>query len=299
MRRILTLLIVAAALASAAAVPAFADAASTKPGSGTLSMNVKVKSFDATKRGIVATGTLTGRVRSGGEVARDTAPVRFRVMKRRAGRCDILTLRLAPLFLELLGARVETSHISLDLYGRKGRVLGDLFCALSHAEVSFPDAARKMNKRLGGRPLRVAAARVPVNPGDLRATTARVPVKPREHQGTCQVLQVVLGPLHLDLLGLVVDLYGRTQQDPVVVTITALPGHGLLGDLLCGLAGGGGITSLAQLQSLLQSLGVNIGDVDLETLLSGLGINLADGLSVTELQQVLEALGLGDVPVTP
>ena len=75
------------------------------------------------------------------------------------------------------------------------------------------------------------------------------------------------------------DLYGRTKQDPVTVTITALPGHGLLGDLLCGLAGGGGITSLAQLQSLLQSLGVNIGDVDLENLLNSLGINLADGLS--------------------
>ncbi len=59
---------------------------------------------------------------------------------------------------------------------------------------------------------------------------------------------------------------------------------------------GWGITSLAQLQSLLQSLGVNIGDVDLQSLLDSLGINLTDGLSVPELQQVLEGLGLGDAP---
>jgi hypothetical protein len=48
----------------------------------------------------------------------------------------------------------------------------------------------------------------------------------------------VLGPLHLDLLGLNVELYGENRTRPVVVTIHALPGHGVLGDLLCGLAGG-------------------------------------------------------------
>ena len=59
-----------------------------------------------------------------------------------------------------------------------------------------------------------------------------------DHQGTCQVLRLVLGPLHLGLLGLNVDLYGQNRQSPVVVTIHALPGHGLLGDRLCELAGG-------------------------------------------------------------
>ena len=78
------------------------------------------------------------------------------------------------------------------------------------------------------------------------------------HQGTCQILDLILGPLHLDLLGLVVDLYGQTKRDPVRVTITGEPGHGLLGDLLCSLAGGGNVTSLAQLGALLQSLGVNL-----------------------------------------
>jgi hypothetical protein len=50
--------------------------------------------------------------------------------------------------------------------------------------------------------------------------------------GTCQVLNLTLGPLDLNLLGLMIHL------DQVHLTITAQRGGGLLGDLLCGLAGG-------------------------------------------------------------
>jgi hypothetical protein len=46
---------------------------------------------------------------------------------------------------------------------------------------------------------------------------------------TCEILELVLGPLHLNLLGLVVDL------NQVVLTITAVTGA-LLGDLLCSIA---------------------------------------------------------------
>jgi hypothetical protein len=47
-------------------------------------------------------------------------------------------------------------------------------------------------------------------------------------QVSCQVLDLVLGPLHLNLLGLVVDL------NQVHLTINAQPGPGnLLGNLLC------------------------------------------------------------------
>ena len=46
--------------------------------------------------------------------------------------------------------------------------------------------------------------------------------------GGCQILDLTLGPLHLDLLGLVVDL------NQVHLTIKAQPGPGnLLGNLLC------------------------------------------------------------------
>jgi hypothetical protein len=57
----------------------------------------------------------------------------------------------------------------------------------------------------------------------------RIPVTA---SGTCQILHLELGPLDLDLLGLVVHL------DRVVLDITAESGPGnLLGNLLCGIAG--------------------------------------------------------------
>jgi hypothetical protein len=195
----------------------------------------------------------------------------------------VITLRLAPLNLELLGVQVKTSHISLDVFARKGRVLGDLFCALAHAKVTFPRVARALNSRLDGRSLRVLAASSSLPAGAAQA-------QPR----SCQVLKLVLGPLHLDLLGLVVDLYGKTRSDPVIVTINAQPDKGLLGQLLCGLAGGGGVTNLAGLQSLLSSLGVNLSTTQLQNLLNQLGIaDLSGGLTQLDLNRILQALGLG------
>ena len=69
----------------------------------------------------------------------------------------------------------------------------------------------------------------------------------------CDILHLVLGPLDLDLLGLVVHL------DKVVLDITAVPGAGnLLGNLLCAVAGlldGGPLAGLlGQLNSLLQQI---------------------------------------------
>jgi hypothetical protein len=262
------------------AVPSAAQAATS-----TLTLKAKITRFEARGSALTATGVITGKLGSGGQVARDRAPVRFRVSQRRRGmRCDILTLNLQQLFLELLGARVDTSAINLELYARRGAILGNLFCALSRAKIRLPRVAAAMNRKLDGRPLRVMAAQAP-----MRAA---------EHQGTCQVLKLILGPLHLDLLGLNVDLYGRTKRNPVVVTITALPGHGLLGDVLCSLAGGASITSLAALQNLLQSLGVTISDLDLQHLLDRLGIgDLTNGLTNLELERILQALGVTGVPV--
>jgi hypothetical protein len=71
--------------------------------------------------------------------------------------------------------------------------------------------------------------------------------------GSCTILDLTLGPLHLDLLGLVVDL------NQVHLTITAQQGSGnLLGNLLCAVAGlldgGNPLGSLANL--LNQILGI-------------------------------------------
>jgi hypothetical protein len=48
--------------------------------------------------------------------------------------------------------------------------------------------------------------------------------------GTCPILNLSLGPIHLSLLGLNVD------TSRICLQITAIKGGGLLGDLLCGIA---------------------------------------------------------------
>jgi len=82
-----------------------------------------------------------------------------------------------------------------------------------------------------------------------------VPVNTQATTGTCEILNLVLGPLDLNLLGLQVHL------DQVVLNITAVPGAGnLLGNLLCAVAGLldgpnplGGLAAL--LNNLLAALG--------------------------------------------
>jgi hypothetical protein len=48
-------------------------------------------------------------------------------------------------------------------------------------------------------------------------------------QANCPVLHLVLGPLHLDLLGLIVDL------NKIVLDIEGIPGT-IIGDLFCSLS---------------------------------------------------------------
>ncbi len=70
----------------------------------------------------------------------------------------------------------------------------------------------------------------------------------------CQILNLVLGPLDVNLLGLTIHL------NQVVLNITAVPGAGnLLGNLLCDVAnllnsGGALSTLLTQLQTLLNQI---------------------------------------------
>ena len=62
--------------------------------------------------------------------------------------------------------------------------------------------------------------------------TVRIPVNIGQSSGTCDILDLVLGPVHLNLLGLIVDL------NQVHLQITAQQGPGnLLGNLLCAIAG--------------------------------------------------------------
>lgn len=92
--------------------------------------------------------------------------------------------------------------------------------------------------------MQVQSARTPTTTTSAISPTA-VPVI------SCSVLHLVLGPLHLDLLGLVVDL------NRVVLDITAVPAGGLLGQLLCSVANllSGGLSGLlGQLATLLNQI---------------------------------------------
>jgi hypothetical protein len=86
-------------------------------------------------------------------------------------------------------------------------------------------------------------------------TTFTTPIQDLAVTG-CSILDLDLGPLHLDLLGLVIDLA------PVHLDITAVPGAGnLLGNLLCAVAGlldrNGPLTGIsALLNRLLTGLGL-------------------------------------------
>jgi hypothetical protein len=89
--------------------------------------------------------------------------------------------------------------------------------------------------------------------GEQQTTAASSPVAAAP--GTCRILDLTLGPLHLDLLGLIVNL------NQVHLTITAQRGPGnLLGNLLCAVAGlldGGG--NLNAIQNLLDQINTIIG----------------------------------------
>jgi hypothetical protein len=90
----------------------------------------------------------------------------------------------------------------------------------------------------------------PVNMDATGSPVAAAPEALAVQQAVCEILHLELGPLNLDLLGLVVDL------NQVVLDITAVAGAGnLLGNLLCavvGLLDGGG--ALTQITGLLNQI---------------------------------------------
>jgi len=90
-------------------------------------------------------------------------------------------------------------------------------------------------------------------------TTFTAPIQDLVATAGCKILTLDLGPLNLDLLGLVIDLA------PVSLDITAVPGPGnLLGNLLCAVTGlldgpGGALNGItALLNRILSGLGLGL-----------------------------------------
>jgi hypothetical protein len=233
------------ALVAPAAAEARAKAASRD---GTVAVAVKINRFAVSGRNIVAHGVLTSRVEGAGQSQAARKRVTFAVSAQR-GRCHVLTLTLDDLQLDLLGLRVDLSEVNLRIFaiprGEGSGILGRLFCALSRSTIRLRGASaasadhelavahklvRSMNTRLRHHPMRAFRATARLSAQDGASAAQAAP--------SCKVLNLILGPLDLNLLGLVVQLYGPNRNAPVTLTITSFPGQGVLGDLFCGLSGG-------------------------------------------------------------
>jgi hypothetical protein len=227
MRRILLAGLVTAVLplivpgiASAAGSPVTASGVANTP-QGDLAVSVNVNHFFATAAGTKANATATATLTPLGQ-APTTVTKNVTLAAASSGKCTILTLTLETLELKLLGLEVHLEKVVLTVTGeRHGGVLGSLFCSLAGAKAKAgrQAAAARLNAAIR----RTGAVRPISFTAGLRAVTSAV-------GPTCPILNLVLGPLHLNLLGLVVDL------NQVHLTINAEPTGGVLGSLFCGLA---------------------------------------------------------------
>ncbi|MCW3004698.1 MAG: hypothetical protein JWQ20_3996 [Conexibacter sp.] len=220
----------AAAAAAAVALPA-SPASAAPPAPHTLRADVQITKFVATRAGLSALGTASATL------AGNDARKRVTFSVNKGSTCSILTLNLQQLQLKLLGLNLDTSAINLRITGETSRTLGALFCRLAKSlKLGSASAARAtaatLNRHLHGRPLHAIriSSRLPVVTADAAQAPPAAP--------GCAVLDLVLGPLNLDLLGLVVDLYGPDKSKPVEVHVTADPAAGVLGAVFCKLANG-------------------------------------------------------------
>lgn len=151
--------------------------------------------------------------------------------------CAILSLELAPINLSLLGLHVDTSAICLEITAIPGGgLLGDLLCGL--AGLGLDDL---LDDLLGGLDIlggdSLLGTILDQALGDALDNRRRQ--RPGEDSvctGDCPILDLALGPVDLTLLGLRVVL-DDCEGGPVMVCVSATRREGILGALLCSLAG--------------------------------------------------------------
>jgi hypothetical protein len=202
---------------------------------------------------LVATGVATAIIKGKTYQVPFTAPVDISLAADQTGAdpgCPILDLALGPIDLNLLGLRVLTSPICLKVTAHEGGgLLGDLLCAVSN----LLNGGLSLNQILAGQGL-VDPFGVVILPGLtgnqitglLNGLTSLLngalqqlyqavltAIDHIDAHHVCSILHLELGPLELNLLGLVVEL-DDCDNGPVTVDITAITGPGnLLGNLLC------------------------------------------------------------------
>lgn len=242
--RLIPTLMIAALAAGVTFAPAPARAQTQGTGLIIDSINLEGVNYDAATGLLTATGgTVTGTF---GGLPFTTDVENFVVEllpdDGMGGACSILDLELAPIDLDLLGLHVDTSAICLELTALPGQgILGDLLCGLAGGNLALlPDLLNALPDILS----------------ESLAQETQAPGEGAEDicDGECEILDLALGPVDLTLLGLNVYLH-NCEDGPVQVCVSASEGEGLLGDLLCGLAGGGTLIDLGSLLDLLNAIG--------------------------------------------
>lgn len=255
-RAVLMLLVcglaVLAAFVASAGGGSTATAAPTSKVVGTVSTRLTIDHFRAKGRRLIGQGTVVSKWRTvSGRVTTKRKHFRLQVRGSRAmaaeEQCNILFLEIGDLDLILAGLHV-TLHafnpdepVRLQLSAiRENGLLGRLFCDLVNGGgmVRTVKQAQTIAKLLNKRLHRTTIMRVSAviyGPGNGRSAASTGDLTQQgsllQTEDECQVLHLILGPVHLDLLGLVLDL------NKVVLDLSAIPGT-LLGDIFCQLVGG-------------------------------------------------------------
>ena len=221
------------ALSASFASPAGAGPARSAA-TGTVTVSFAIDKFVKQGKGLAASGRAVATYSdTNGQQQSTTKPFTVKVIAHgirgltgAAATCPVLFLQLDKLSLTLLGLNVNLDKVVLTINAdSKGGALGSLFCSLAHAKVkvrTLAEAARKLTA--------VARQSGLTNFGSGLGFGVPLVSQVASAVGTCSVLDLVLGPLNLTLLGLLVNL------NQVHLTITADPVGGVLGSLFCALA---------------------------------------------------------------
>lgn len=234
---LLAAFVLLAASVGASGAPASSAVAQTSQAADTVQVKIVINRFVRQGRRIVAQGAVIGRYQSAErtDVVRKAFTARLkpgRVSYASAARiCNVLELDLRMLHLEVLGLIIDLSRLHLTITAdSEGGLLGALFCSIAGTSRASAAKLRRTATKMTRAARQQGFDRQGVS--DFRVQVARrVQQAPGE---ICTVLDLVLGPLDLNLLGLMIHL------DRVRLTITADPNGGILGSLLCSLAGGPG-----------------------------------------------------------
>jgi len=158
-----------------------------------------------------------------------------------ADSTPILHLQLAPIHLNLLGLKVDTSPICLDITAQSGpgNLLGNLLTNVAH----LLDQGTPLSQVLGNLSSTdlntLTTGLTSLLNGtfqQLTSLTTATSGASVSSSGTTNILHLSVGPLDLNLLGLQVHL-DNCNNGPVTVDISAQSGPGnLLGNLLGGLS---------------------------------------------------------------